>query len=192
MRKRSGNASKTVSDDQFCVREKKAQHSKLVLQCCLVTLHLKLEQHPHCRMITDSDNGIVRQRSYRSVDETVRVLATLIAEKGITLFAVVDHSGEAERVGLTMPNTKLLIFGHPNGGTPIMLATPGAAIDLPLKILVPRDKAGDVWCRTILSITFRLGTSFRCWHLHRMRCEVESEYSCEVESAYADLVSSRT
>jgi uncharacterized protein (DUF302 family) len=63
----------------------------------------------------------------------------------VTLFALVDHSGEAEKVGLKMPPTKLLIFGNPKGGTPLMLAAPSAALDLPLKILVADDSEGKVW-----------------------------------------------
>jgi uncharacterized protein (DUF302 family) len=61
------------------------------------------------------------------------------------LFALVDHSGEAQKAGLKMPPTKLLIFGSPKAGTPIMLATPSAAIDLPLKILVRQDNHEKVW-----------------------------------------------
>jgi uncharacterized protein (DUF302 family) len=69
----------------------------------------------------------------------------MINAKGVTLFALVDHSGEAEKVGMKMPPTKLLIFGSPKAGTPIMLAAPSIAIDLPLKVLVWEDKAGKVW-----------------------------------------------
>ena len=91
------------------------------------------------------EEGIVKIPSHRSVDETVDKLKTILASKGVTLFALVDHSGEAEKVGLTMPPTKLLIFGNPKGGTPLMLAAPSAAIDLPLKILVAEDAQGKVW-----------------------------------------------
>ncbi|HEY6519486.1 MAG TPA: DUF302 domain-containing protein [Roseiarcus sp.] len=91
------------------------------------------------------EQGIVKIPSHRSVDETVDKLKTILASKGVTLFALVDHSGEAEKVGLTMPPTKLLIFGNPKGGTPLMLAAPSAAIDLPLKILVAEDAQGKVW-----------------------------------------------
>ena len=76
------------------------------------------------------------------MDETVDKLKTILQSKGVTLFALVDHSGEAEKVGLKMPPTKLLIFGNPKGGTPLMLAAPSAAIDLPLKILVAEDTPG--------------------------------------------------
>jgi len=82
-----------------------------------------------------------------SVDETVARLEFLLKEKGVKLFCVVDHSGEAAKVGLTMPATKLLIFGNPAAGTPVMLAAPSAALDLPLKILVAEDEGG----KTMLS-----------------------------------------
>jgi uncharacterized protein (DUF302 family) len=90
-------------------------------------------------------NGVVSQRSSHSVDTTVVRLRDLLAAKGVTLFALVDHSGEAAKVGLAMPNTKLLIFGSPAAGTPVMLATPSIAIDLPLKILVWEDGDGTAW-----------------------------------------------
>ena len=89
--------------------------------------------------------GIETAFSSHSVDETVDKLKTILKLKGVTLFGLVDHSGEAEKVGLKMPPTKLLIFGNPKGGTPLMLATSSAAIDLPLKILVAEDPQGEVW-----------------------------------------------
>ncbi len=89
--------------------------------------------------------GIVKIPSHRSVDETVDKLRTILQSKGVKLFALVDHSGEAERAGLKMPPTKLLIFGNPKAGTPLMLAAPSAAIDLPLKILVAEDSRGKMW-----------------------------------------------
>jgi uncharacterized protein (DUF302 family) len=91
------------------------------------------------------EEGIVKIPSHHSVDETVDKLKAILKSKGVTLFALVDHSGEAEKVGLKMPPTKLLIFGNPKGGTPLMLAAPSAAIDLPLKILVAEDSQGKVW-----------------------------------------------
>ena len=81
-------------------------------------------------------NGIVDVPSNHSVDETVERVKSILQSKGVTLFALIDHSGEAEKVGMKMPPTKLLIFGNPKGGTPLMLAAPSVAIDLPLKILV--------------------------------------------------------
>ena len=89
--------------------------------------------------------GIVDVRSNNSVDETVEKLKAILHAGGITLFALVDHSGEAVKVGLKMPNTKLVIFGNPKGGTPLMLAAPSIAIDLPLKLLVAEDASGKVW-----------------------------------------------
>jgi uncharacterized protein (DUF302 family) len=91
------------------------------------------------------EEGIVKIPSHHSLDETVEKLKTILKSKGVALFALVDHSGEAEKVGLNMPPTKLLIFGNPKGGTPLMLAAPSAAIDLPLKILVAEDSQGKVW-----------------------------------------------
>jgi uncharacterized protein (DUF302 family) len=92
-----------------------------------------------------TDNGIVNKPSNHSVDETVQKLTAMLADKGVKLFAVIDHSGEAESAGLHMPPTKLLIFGNPKAGTPVMLAAPSAALDLPLKILVREDGQGQVW-----------------------------------------------
>src|SRR6202046_4598546 len=91
------------------------------------------------------EEGIVKIPSHHSVNETVEKLKTILKSKGVALFALVDHSGEAEKVGLKMPPTKLLIFGNPKAGTPVMLAAPSAAIDLPLKILVAEDAQGRVW-----------------------------------------------
>jgi len=90
-------------------------------------------------------NGIVDVPSNHSIDQTVERLKDILQAKGITLFALIDHSGEAEKVGMKMPPTKLLIFGNPKGGTPLMLAAPSVAIDLPLKILVWEDSQGKVW-----------------------------------------------
>lgn len=93
----------------------------------------------------DNKIGIVTIPSHHSVDETVERLKSILQSKGITLFAVIDHSGEAAKVGMKMPKTKLVIFGNPKGGTPLMLATPSVAIDLPLKVLVAEDAQGKVW-----------------------------------------------
>jgi len=88
--------------------------------------------------------GIKTCTSPYSVDETVSRLEALLKEKGVKLFALVDHSGEAAAVGLEMHPTKLLIFGSPKAGTPVMVATPSAALDLPLKILVAEGADGKV------------------------------------------------
>ena len=92
-----------------------------------------------------SGNGVARLASQHSVAQTVAKLEAMLIAKNVKLFAIVDHSGEAERAGLKMPNTKLLIFGSPKAGTPLMLAAPSAALDLPLKILVAEDNEGKVW-----------------------------------------------
>ena len=96
-------------------------------------------------MAIDAANGIIDIPSNHSVDQTVEKLKAILQAKGVTLFALVDHSGEAEKAGLTMPPTKLLIFGSPKAGTPLMLSTPSVAIDLPLKILVWEDNVGKAW-----------------------------------------------
>src|SRR6266481_3020339 len=91
-----------------------------------------------------ANNGIVDKLSNHSVDETVEKLKGILQSKGVTLFAMIDHSGEAAKVEMKMRPTKLLIFGNPKGGTPVMLAAPSIAIDLPLKILVWEDAQGKV------------------------------------------------
>src|SRR6202451_3642621 len=95
--------------------------------------------------MTDQGNGIIGKPSNHSVDETVEKLKGILQAKGVALFALVDHSGEAAKVGMKMPSTKLLIFGSPKAGTPLMLAAPSVAIDLPLKILIWEDAQGKVW-----------------------------------------------
>ena len=95
-------------------------------------------------MTAERDNGIVTIPSSHTVDQTVARLEAVLREKGVKLFALIDHSGEAEKVGLKMPPTKVLIFGNPKAGTPLMLASPSIAVDLPLKILVAEDANGKV------------------------------------------------
>ena len=96
-------------------------------------------------MASAADSGIVSKPSNHSVDETVEKLTDILHARGVALFALVDHSGEAQKVGMKMLPTRLLIFGNPKAGTPLMLAAPSAALDLPLKILVWEDASGDVW-----------------------------------------------
>jgi uncharacterized protein (DUF302 family) len=91
------------------------------------------------------ENGLVRVPSRYPVEETVQRLQTTFAAKGLQVFALIDHSGEAAKVGLKMRPTKLLIFGSPKGGTPLMVASPSLAIDLPMKALVAEDETGKVW-----------------------------------------------
>jgi uncharacterized protein (DUF302 family) len=90
-------------------------------------------------------NGIISKASKHSVEETLSKLQAALKAKDVAVFALVDHSGEAARVGMEMHPTKLLIFGNPKGGTPLMLAAPTIAIDLPLKILIWEDDKGKVW-----------------------------------------------
>ena len=96
-------------------------------------------------MATATNNGIVNKPSKHSVEQTVEALSNILKSKGVAVFALIDHSGEAEKVGLKMRPTKLLIFGNPKAGTPLMLASPSSAIDLPLKLLVWEDAQGKVW-----------------------------------------------
>jgi uncharacterized protein (DUF302 family) len=96
-------------------------------------------------MMPANNKGIIDLPSNHSVEQTVDRLKNILQSKGVTLFALVDHSGEAERVGMKMLPTKLLIFGSPKAGTPLMLAAPSIAIDLPLKILVWEDAQGKTW-----------------------------------------------
>jgi len=93
----------------------------------------------------EKDQGIVSKPTKLTVDQAVEKLKFILQSKGVMLFALVDHSGEAAKVGMTMLPTKLLIFGSPKAGTPVMLAAPTAALDLPLKILVWQDGQGQVW-----------------------------------------------
>jgi uncharacterized protein (DUF302 family) len=90
-------------------------------------------------------DGVVHRRSALSVAGTVDRLGEAIHAAGARLFAVIDHSGEAERVGLSLRDTRLLVFGSPAAGTPVMVASPLAALDLPLKVLVWADDGGTVW-----------------------------------------------
>lgn len=89
-------------------------------------------------------NGLIQVASHFSVDETVKKLEAAFVAKGMQVFAIIDHSGEAAKVGLKMRPTKVVIFGSPKGGTPLMVAVPSVAIDLPLKALVAEDEQGKV------------------------------------------------
>jgi uncharacterized protein (DUF302 family) len=94
---------------------------------------------------TASSSGLVSIPSNHSVDETTAKLKSILDAKQVTIFALVDHSGEAQKAGFTMRPTKLFIFGNPKGGTPVMLAAPTSAIDLPLKLLIWEDAQARVW-----------------------------------------------
>ena len=92
-----------------------------------------------------TERGIVHLSSAHAADDVLARLLALLQEKGVTVFAVVDHSGEAARAGFAMPNTKLVIFGNPKVGTPVMLAAPDSALDLPLKILIAAGADGKTY-----------------------------------------------
>ena len=96
-------------------------------------------------MTVAAGQGIINTPCNHSVDQTVEKLKGILKAKGVILFGLIDHSGEAEKGGMKMPPTKLLIFGSPKAGTPLMLAVPSIAIDLPLKILIWEDIQGKVW-----------------------------------------------
>jgi uncharacterized protein (DUF302 family) len=106
---------------------------------------LRPENSEEVPMLPGTNQGIIDKPSSHSVDQTVDRLRSILQGKGVTLFALIDHSGEAEKAGMKMPPTKLLIFGNPKAGTPLMLAAPRSAIDLPLKILIWEDVQGKVW-----------------------------------------------
>jgi len=89
--------------------------------------------------------GIERIASAHEFAATVEKLESIVKSKGLLVFAKIDFSGDAQRAGLNMPLTQMLIFGNPKGGTPVMVAAPSAAVDLPLKVLVAQDETGKVW-----------------------------------------------
>jgi uncharacterized protein (DUF302 family) len=91
------------------------------------------------------DNGMVHLNSNHSVVDTVVRLEAILQTKGLPILAKIDHSGDAAKAGLSMPPTKLLIFGNAKLGTPLMIAAPTIAIDLPLKALIWQDADGKVW-----------------------------------------------
>ena len=93
----------------------------------------------------ESAEGVLRRPSPHSVAETLDRLEVILKARGIQVFARFDHSGEAARAGLTMPPTLVLVFGHPRAGTPMMLASPTSAIDLPLRVLAAADGSGATW-----------------------------------------------
>jgi uncharacterized protein (DUF302 family) len=95
-----------------------------------------------------SVEGIVSRPSPFSVEETLERLQEVIRSRNLTLFAHIDHSGEARRIGLTMQEAHVLIFGNPKAGTPLMIASPLLALDLPLKVLVWQDTQDQVWVST--------------------------------------------
>ncbi|MGF6573854.1 uncharacterized protein (DUF302 family) [Paraburkholderia sp. GAS333] len=92
-----------------------------------------------------ADNGVVTVASAHSGATTVERFQALIRERGLTLFACIDFSGDAGRAGLALPFSQLVIFGNPKAGTPLMQYAPTAALDLPLKVLVWEDADSRAW-----------------------------------------------
>ncbi len=92
-----------------------------------------------------SIEGIITKQSSFSSEETVKRLQEAIHSRGLTIFAHINHSEEARKIGLTMQEAEVLIFGNPKGGTPLMIASPILALDLPLKVLVWQSSDGRVW-----------------------------------------------
>src|SRR5205807_3177815 len=104
--------------------------------------------YPTASATPPSVEGILTRSSPFSVEETLERLQEAIHSRNLTLFAHIDHSGEARRVGLTMQEAHVLIFGNPKGGTPLMIASPLLALDLPLKVLVWQSAVDHVWVST--------------------------------------------
>lgn len=96
-------------------------------------------------MASVPENGLVHVSSSHSVPETLKQVEEIVSARGLSILARIDHSGDAAKIRLSMPPTELLIFGNPKAGTPLMVASPTLAIDLPLKILVWEDGGGKVW-----------------------------------------------
>jgi uncharacterized protein (DUF302 family) len=93
----------------------------------------------------NANNGIITQPSLYSVTETIDRLEAMLQAKGITIFVRIDQRAEAKKVGLSLRPTQLLLFGNPEAGTPLMVAEPTIALDLPLKILAWEAADGEVW-----------------------------------------------
>ena len=110
---------------------------KLVYSC-LILLGLVMP-------VFAEDNGLTTVPSRHSVQETINRLESIVKARGLRVFARIDFAADAQQAGLAMPPTQLLIFGNPKAGTPLMLASPSVAIDLPLKALAWEDAAGKVW-----------------------------------------------
>ena len=106
---------------------------------------MRTMNHPTKSGTPPSVEGIVSIPSPFSVEQTLERLQEAIHSRNLTLFAHIDHSGGARRVGLKMQEAHVLIFGNPKGGTPLMIASPLLALDLPLKVLVWQSEEKRVW-----------------------------------------------
>lgn len=99
----------------------------------------------HAAEAPQPDTGLITLKSHHSVEQTVNRLVRILNEKKMTIFTRIDHAAGAEKAGLKLPTTQVVIFGNPKIGTPLMKCAPTIAIDLPQKALIWQDKAGDVW-----------------------------------------------
>lgn len=90
-------------------------------------------------------NGTIRLRSEYSFEETFERLKSGVLSRGLIVFATINFSDDAEKVGLNMPPTRQLVFGNPKAGTPLMITSPSSAIDFPLRVVVAQDQDGKVW-----------------------------------------------
>jgi uncharacterized protein (DUF302 family) len=95
--------------------------------------------------LSDNKNGLIQLATKHSFEDTFQRLESAVTSKGLTIFARINFSDDAAKAGLKMNPTRLLVFGNPRAGTPLMLAAPSLAIDFPLKILVSSDNDGKVW-----------------------------------------------
>ena len=96
-------------------------------------------------IVADAADGLIAVPSPYDAKTTMNKFEAIVKEKGMNIFARIDHAAGAAKVGKTLRPTELLIFGNPQGGTPLMLCAQSAGIDLPLKALVWQDAAGKVW-----------------------------------------------
>jgi uncharacterized protein (DUF302 family) len=97
------------------------------------------------QIMAEPDNGVIDVRSHRSVPQTIDRLQSLASSGGLTVFARIDFSGDAQRAGLSMRPMQMLLFGNPKAGTPLLVAAPRVGLDLPLKALAWEDNDGGVW-----------------------------------------------
>ncbi len=112
--------------------------------------------YPTASATPPSVEGILTRSSPFSVEETLQRLQEAIHSRNLILFAHIDHSGEAKRVGLKMQEAHVLIFGNPKGGTPLMIASPLLALDLPLKVLIWQGEDDQVWVSSTSSDYLRV------------------------------------
>ena len=101
--------------------------------------------HNKSDLMSGKINGLVQLRSQHSFVDTMTRLESTVQSKGLTIFARINFSEGAEKAGLKMNPTSILIFGNPKAGTPLMISSPSIAIDFPLKVLVSQDDGGNVW-----------------------------------------------